>query len=59
MSASKRIVISQSATRKQIRSMGGCAYTEQVVYLTPNGTRTNGKPAFHSETRHEISQRKK
>jgi len=26
---------------------------DQVVYLTPNGKKTNGKPGFKSVTKHE------
>lgn len=53
MSNSKREVISQSTGRKNVN--GNLYYMEQVVYKIPNGTRTNGKPSFRSETKHEIS----
>lgn len=53
-SKAERIVISQSVKRvKRPKGSATHIYTEQVVYKTKVGVRTNGKPAYHSETRHE------
>jgi hypothetical protein len=42
-----RTVISKSKKKKN------GTLSEMVVYRTPNGKKTNGKPAFTSKTRHE------
>lgn len=60
MSNSKRIVISQSVKRKSVpKGSSQLFYTEQVVYHTENGLRTNGKKAYTSQTKHEIIQGKR
>lgn len=51
----QRIVISETGKHpRKDKVTGRLQKFEQVVYKTPAGTRTNGKPAFKSVTRHEV-----